>query len=510
MASISPVVMISSTVRDLDEHRQAVLDACLGQGMLPKMMEHLAAADESGLTESMRLVDEADIYLAILGHRYGHVPKGKTKSITHYEYERATSRGIPRVIFIMHDEHPVMARDVEKGNASKKLEKFKARLQKDHTVNFFKSPDDLRGLVVNTLAQFKKKASTVIPASPDSTDNDPVSLTAQLLNNQNVDVLQRIGGPCLELQLICRSKRPARISGAKLHVRGPHILAAVQRAFSTDFGHGTGEVQLLNEPDFYIGFLPMARPDTPHGFVIEQDDLRKFFVPAVQSPLLYFAEAPPEDVYLTVRYLDGHSETLLQGVAVQKNLPALIRMVLDRQYPINPAIVLPMGMNAQSRQQPDTPPPGILNDEVLRLPPHPRRDEAIDEESDYIRLRAKILRAGAELDMSSEGWLIGVLREHGDREVRRDAIVSLRRLATPRVNDLFIDLLASEVNEHTRELIIRSFALVGTPEDMPMLVRMAQEESSRFCREAAMTALKYLRHRYAEPVAKDAAPETPA
>ena len=60
-------------------------------------------------------MDEADIYLAILGHRYGHIPKGKTKSITHYEYERATQRGIPRLIFIMHEEHPVKARDVERG-----------------------------------------------------------------------------------------------------------------------------------------------------------------------------------------------------------------------------------------------------------------------------------------------------------------------------------------------------------------------------------------------------------
>ena len=94
MAGTTPVVMISSAVRDLHEHRQAVIDACLRQGMLPKMMEHLAAADDGGLAESMRLVDEADIYLAILGHRYGHIPKGTTKSITHYEYERATRAAV--------------------------------------------------------------------------------------------------------------------------------------------------------------------------------------------------------------------------------------------------------------------------------------------------------------------------------------------------------------------------------------------------------------------------------
>ena len=38
-------VMISSTARDLPEHRKEVLDACLRQGMFPLMMEHLPASD---------------------------------------------------------------------------------------------------------------------------------------------------------------------------------------------------------------------------------------------------------------------------------------------------------------------------------------------------------------------------------------------------------------------------------------------------------------------------------
>lgn len=66
MAGKTPIVMISSTFRDLHEHRDGVMDACLRQGMFPKMMEHLSAAADDGLTESLRLVEEADIYLGIL------------------------------------------------------------------------------------------------------------------------------------------------------------------------------------------------------------------------------------------------------------------------------------------------------------------------------------------------------------------------------------------------------------------------------------------------------------
>ena len=75
-------VIISSTARDLPEHRKDVMDACLRQGMFPMMMEHLPAADADAIAESLRIVDEADIYLGVFAHRYGYVPKGHDISIT--------------------------------------------------------------------------------------------------------------------------------------------------------------------------------------------------------------------------------------------------------------------------------------------------------------------------------------------------------------------------------------------------------------------------------------------
>ncbi len=68
--------MISSTARDLPDHRKDVMDACLRQGMFPTMMEHLPAADADAIAESLRMVDEANIYLGVFAHRYGYVPKG--------------------------------------------------------------------------------------------------------------------------------------------------------------------------------------------------------------------------------------------------------------------------------------------------------------------------------------------------------------------------------------------------------------------------------------------------
>src|SRR5229473_220331 len=110
-------VMISSTARDLPEHRKEVMDACLRQGMFPIMMEHLPASDDEAIPASLKMVDEADIYLLILAHRYGYVPTANNPeclSVTEHEYNRAVEREIPILTFAMHKDHPLKAEDVEK------------------------------------------------------------------------------------------------------------------------------------------------------------------------------------------------------------------------------------------------------------------------------------------------------------------------------------------------------------------------------------------------------------
>jgi len=149
-------VMISSTARDLPEHRRQVMDACLAQGMLPKAMEHLPASDADAMKISRQMVDQADIYLGVIAFRYGHVPAGHSNSITEMEYDRAIERGIPCLIFFMHEDHPLKAADVEKGKGAARLDQFKKRLGKAHVVNFFRSPEDLRAHVINSLSQFRR------------------------------------------------------------------------------------------------------------------------------------------------------------------------------------------------------------------------------------------------------------------------------------------------------------------------------------------------------------------
>ncbi|MBI5029503.1 MAG: DUF4062 domain-containing protein [Chloroflexi bacterium] len=158
MSNNRKCVMISSTARDLPEHRKEVMDACLCQSIFPVMMEHLPASDDEAISASLKMVDEADIYLGVFAHRYGYVPKEHNPhqvSVTEMEYNRAVERNIPRCIFIMHDDHLLKASDIDIENVAK-LRKLKERLQVGNVVNFFKSPNELRTQVINSLSKLRE------------------------------------------------------------------------------------------------------------------------------------------------------------------------------------------------------------------------------------------------------------------------------------------------------------------------------------------------------------------
>ncbi|MFY0629555.1 MAG: DUF4062 domain-containing protein [Flavobacteriaceae bacterium] len=155
--SKKPIVMISSTVKDLPDYRSMVMDACLRADTFPNMMEHLPAMDADAIEASLAMVDESEIYIGIFAHKYGYVPDGHSISITEMEYNRAVERGIPKLIFIISDEVAVKPKDFDKGDAAEKLEKLKKKLKKNKVAGFFESPENLKGLVIQSLSELKKK-----------------------------------------------------------------------------------------------------------------------------------------------------------------------------------------------------------------------------------------------------------------------------------------------------------------------------------------------------------------
>ncbi|MCM1038196.1 MAG: DUF4062 domain-containing protein [Ruminococcus sp.] len=88
-------VFVSSTYTDLKEERQAAVEAILDAGHIPAGMELFKAGNESQLKTIYKWIDESDVYMLILGGRYGSVDHKSGNSYTQLEYEYALSKNIP-------------------------------------------------------------------------------------------------------------------------------------------------------------------------------------------------------------------------------------------------------------------------------------------------------------------------------------------------------------------------------------------------------------------------------
>ncbi len=168
----TPLVAISSTVTDLDAHRSAAIDACRRVGARVLTPEDTTIESPRGVDEWLDRINEADIYVGIVGFRYGYIPRGRNKSVLDLEYERAGQLGIPRLMFFMSDQHAIQAKDVEIGAGATKLARFKEDVSRTALISFFSSPDELKLKILESLSRYQaesyapKRALLLIPVSP--------------------------------------------------------------------------------------------------------------------------------------------------------------------------------------------------------------------------------------------------------------------------------------------------------------------------------------------------------
>jgi hypothetical protein len=119
-------IFISSTFTDLKAERQAAVEAVLAAGHIPAGMELFAAGDESQMEVIQRWIDDSDVYMLILGGRYGSLHPSTGLSYTEHEYEYALSTGKPFFALVL-TENAIELKKAELGddaNETMNLEKY--------------------------------------------------------------------------------------------------------------------------------------------------------------------------------------------------------------------------------------------------------------------------------------------------------------------------------------------------------------------------------------------------
>jgi len=158
-------VFISSTFADLKEERQAAVEAVLTAGHIPAGMELFTAGDESQMNVIKRWIDESDVYLLILGGRYGSVEPITQKSYIHLEYDYAVEQQKPLFAVVIDEEY---LEQKLKQRGSEVIEKERQQELKEFRkyvltkmVRFWRDPRDIKLAILETLSEFERRTDLV-------------------------------------------------------------------------------------------------------------------------------------------------------------------------------------------------------------------------------------------------------------------------------------------------------------------------------------------------------------
>ncbi len=142
MPSTKPVVFISSTAKDLAEHREAAARAARQAGFEYQIIEEFEAQSLNGAYPAcMDKVSDCDVLVVLVAHRYGWVPADQpdprlAKSITWLECEEALRMGKEVLTFVIDPDFkwPVELKEayrateaLERGKLTQKVQKEIAR-----------------------------------------------------------------------------------------------------------------------------------------------------------------------------------------------------------------------------------------------------------------------------------------------------------------------------------------------------------------------------------------------
>ncbi|PFR04425.1 hypothetical protein COK31_11180 [Bacillus cereus] len=153
-------VFISSTFTDLQEERQAAVQAVLNAGHIPAGMELFKAADTSQKETIKNWIEESDVYMLILGGRYGTIDHETGLSYTHWEYEYAGKLKKPRFAIVINDDalnekvSKYGAVVLERENYPNYVEFKKEVLSK--ISKFYSDVRDIKIAVLESLKEFEK------------------------------------------------------------------------------------------------------------------------------------------------------------------------------------------------------------------------------------------------------------------------------------------------------------------------------------------------------------------
>ena len=121
-------IFVSSTKEDLIPYREAVETVLTGMEHIPLGMEYFVSSPDSPIDVCLATVRRSQLYIVIVGMRYGSIEEGSGKSFTELEYDEAVKNKIPVLAFIIDEEQcPILPKFVDVGEKAEKLKAIQSK-----------------------------------------------------------------------------------------------------------------------------------------------------------------------------------------------------------------------------------------------------------------------------------------------------------------------------------------------------------------------------------------------
>lgn len=196
-------IFVSSTYLDLRDERQSAVEAILKAGHIPAGMELFAAGNKSQMAVIEKWIDESDIYMLILGFRYGSLDDKSKLSYTELEFDYAVSKNKPFFAVVMNeatkeDKVKKEGTAILEGKNEDKLRAFREKVCNNHVCKFFGDNRDIQLAVHESIHELIHefhpigwvRASNVIDAAQVESEKTSLKEEIKRLQNEIVKLAQ--------------------------------------------------------------------------------------------------------------------------------------------------------------------------------------------------------------------------------------------------------------------------------------------------------------------------------
>jgi hypothetical protein len=168
-------VFISSTYLDLKEERKQVWNCLEKFDVTVKGMEQFGARKSDALTTCLTEVEQSDIFVGIIGMRYGSENSASGKSFSQLEYEKAIETNKEILIYLIDEESSTVTPNLIQYDKLHKLNNFKTVLKDRHTVDSFSNSTDL-------VSKLQRKFNELLTPKKETIIEDEFENTKKVLD----------------------------------------------------------------------------------------------------------------------------------------------------------------------------------------------------------------------------------------------------------------------------------------------------------------------------------------